>query len=249
MGRKDLLCKRVTLPQCCPLTLKVLLGHRFALEQLLIEVGDNPYLAGRLAELHSEQHATAPTWQDLFGDQFPALLPDRVGHPRGQPAPIADEIEPTRQRLARLMHVKEYEDQYRQARGELKRRTAMLVTGVLSITVVSFAAAVALLVPDAKVPLAAAAAGATGAALGGLIKLRDQVSLGSQIRQFRPFFVGPSGHRRSRWAGHVFGAANRHHHDQRITRRRRHRAGLRSGILRGRLRRLARPASRGSRRT
>jgi hypothetical protein len=188
--RKDLLCQRVTLDGCCPLTLKVLVGHRFALEQLLIEVGDKPYLAGRLADLYSEQYATAATWQDLYGGQVPALLPDCVGHPPAQPAPAADEIEATRQRLARLIQVKEYEDHYRQARGELKRRTSWLVTVVLSLAVASFATATAFLVDDLEMPLAAAAAGAAGAALGGLIKLRDQVSLGSEIRQFRPFFLG-----------------------------------------------------------
>ena len=175
---------------CPPLTLKVLLGRRFALEQLLIEVGDERYLAGRLAELYSEQRVTAPTWQDLFGDQVPALLDDRVGRQQCPLAPKVDEIEPTRQRLARLMHVKEHEDEYRQARGGLKRHTARLVTGVLSVTVASFAAAVVFLVHDPKVPLAAAAAGAAGASLGGLIKLREQVSLGSQVRQFQWFFLG-----------------------------------------------------------
>ena len=92
------------------------------------------------------------------------------------------------------MHVKEYEDQYRQARGELKRRTAIMAAVVLFLAVLGLATTVAFLVNYPRAPLAAAAAaaaaGATGAALGGLIKLRDQVILGSQIRQFRPFFLG-----------------------------------------------------------
>lgn len=193
-AREESLCNLVTLPEGFPLTLKVLLGRRFALEQLLIEVGDECYLASRLAELYSEQHATSPTWQDLFGDQVPPLLPGPVHHPQPQPALAADQIETTRQRLARLMHVKEYEDQYRQARGELLRRTAIMAAVVLSVAVLGFATAVAFLVNYPRAPLAAAAAtaaaGATGAALGGLIKLRDQVYLGSQIRRFRPFFLG-----------------------------------------------------------
>ena len=92
------------------------------------------------------------------------------------------------------MRVKEYEDQYRRARWELKRRTAIMAAVVLFFAVLGLATAVVFLVEDPKAPLAeaaaAAAAGATGAALGGLIKLRDQVSLGSQIRQFWPFFLG-----------------------------------------------------------
>jgi hypothetical protein len=170
--------------------LKVLLGHRFALEQLLIELGDERYLAGRVAELYSEQHATGATWQDLFGDQVPALLGGQAGHPPREQGTTAGEIELTRQQLARLMHVKEYQDEYRQARGELKRRTAKLVTWILGIAVASFAAAVASLAPDSTIPLAAAAAGATGATLGGLVKLREQVTLGSQVRQFQWFFTG-----------------------------------------------------------
>jgi hypothetical protein len=194
------------------LTLKVLLGRRFALEQLLIDVGDRDYLAGRLAELYSEQEATAPTWRDLFGDQVPALLPTRAEHTALGPAtarapsktsppmPVepsggaaswdVTEIKLTRQRLARLMYVKQYEDQYRQARGELKRRTTILIATVLLVVMAGFAISVVFLVGDPRAPLAAIAAGASGAALGGLIKLRDEVTLGSQMRQFWPFFIG-----------------------------------------------------------
>jgi hypothetical protein len=100
------------------------------------------------------------------------------------------EVESTRWRLARLMHVKEAEDQTFRVRLELKRRAALLVTWVLAIVAIIFAVAVARVVADDRELFAAAAAGAAGAALGGLIRLRDQVNLAAQVRQFRPFFVG-----------------------------------------------------------
>jgi hypothetical protein len=100
------------------------------------------------------------------------------------------EVESTRWRLARLMHVKEAEDQTFRVRLELKRRAALLVTWVLAIVAIIFAVAVARVVADDRALFAAAAAGAAGAALGGLIRLRDQVNLAAQVRQFRPFFVG-----------------------------------------------------------
>ena len=45
----------------------------------------------------------------------------------------------------------------------------------------------------------AAAAGASGAALSGLLKFRDEVRLGSQVREFLPFYLVQVG------VGAVFG--------------------------------------------
>jgi len=204
--------ERIRLPADVPLTLKVLLARRFELEQLLLELADREYLTGRLAELYNEEKGTHSTWQSLFGDKYPALLPGPVApvlrdSASAQPtvvpsmsastetqggvaSPEDDEVESTRWRLARLMHVKEAEDQTFRVRLELKRRAALLVTWVLAVVAIIFAVAVARVVAEDRELFAAAAAGAAGAALGGLIRLRDQVNLAAQVRQFRPFFVG-----------------------------------------------------------
>jgi hypothetical protein len=209
--------ERIRLPADVPLTLKVLLGRRFDLEQLLLELADREFLTGRLAELYDEEKGTHSTWQWLYGRQYPALLsgpvapaprdsasaqftpaqptvaPSRLASTEAQggvASPEDDEVESTRWRLARLMHVKEAEDQTFRVRLELKRRAALLVTWVLAIVAIIFAIAVARVVPEDRELFAAAAAGAAGAGLGGLIRLRDQVNLAAQVRQFRPFFVG-----------------------------------------------------------
>jgi hypothetical protein len=66
--------ERIRLPADVPLTLKVLLGRRFDLEQFLLELADREFLTGRLAELYDEEKGTHSTWQWLFGHQYPALL-------------------------------------------------------------------------------------------------------------------------------------------------------------------------------
>jgi hypothetical protein len=201
VGRLGEFRERITLPAGVPLTLKTLLDHRFELEQLLIELGDREYLARRLADLYDEERGTHSTWRTLFGDQLPALLPGPIPAPTRAAAelrelqrsawpPGEEEVELTRRRLARLMSVKQADDQAWRMRWELKRRAALLVTWVLAIVTSGFGVAVARVVAEDRALLAAVAAGAAGAALGGLIRLRDQVSLGAQVRQFRPFFLG-----------------------------------------------------------
>ena len=183
--------ERITLPTEVPVTLELLLGRRFELERLLIELGDRTYLAGRLADLYDEQPGTVATWRSLYGDELPALLPGGVTrHPEAVPAAGPEEVEATRERLARLMHAKESQAQAVKARWALKQRVTAPTIVVLLLAVAAFAAAVSEMVADDRALWAAGAAGAAGAALGGLIRLRDEVTLGTQARQFWLFFVG-----------------------------------------------------------
>ena len=189
-ARLDELRERIALPTEVPLTLELLLGRRFELERLLIELGDRTYLAGRLADLYDEQPGTVSTWRSLYGDELPALLPGGVTrHPEAAPPPGAEEVEATRERLARLIHAKESQAQAVKARWALKQRVTAPTILVLLLAVAAFAAAVSGMVADDRA-LWAGAAGAAGAALGGLIRLRDEVTLGTQARQFWLFFVG-----------------------------------------------------------
>ena len=183
--------ERITLPTEVPLTLELLLARRFELERLLIELGDRTYLAGRLADLYDEEPGTVSTWRSLYGDELPALLPGGVTrHPETVPPAGPDEVEATRERLARLMHAKESQAQAVKARWALKRRVTAPTILVLLLAVAAFAAAVAGLAADDQALWSAAAAGGAGAAVGGLIRLRDEVTGGTQARQFWLFFVG-----------------------------------------------------------
>jgi hypothetical protein len=190
-GRTEELRERIALPTDVPLTLELLLARRFELERLLIELGDRTYLAGRLADLYDEPPGTVSTWRSLYGDELPALLPGGVsGHPEASRSPGPDAVEATRERLARLMRAKESQGQLVKARWALKRRVTVPTILVLLLAVAAFAVAVAGMADDDQALWSAAAAGAAGAALGGLIRLRDEVTLGSQARQFWLVFVG-----------------------------------------------------------
>ena len=190
--RREELRERITLPTEVPLTLELLLARRFELERLLLELGDRTYLAGRLADVYDEQPGTVSTWRSLYGDELPALLPGGVtGRPQqAAPPPGQEEVEATRARLARLMRTKESQSHLVKARWALKRQVAAPTILVLLLAVAAFALAVAGMVSDDQALRAATAAGAAGAALGGLIRLRDEVTAGTQARQFWLFFVG-----------------------------------------------------------
>jgi hypothetical protein len=192
LERREELRERITLPTEVPLTLELLLARRFELERLLLELGDRTYLAGRLADVYDEQPGTVSTWRSLYGDELPALLPGGVtGRPQqAAPPPGEEEVEATRARLARLMRTKESQSHLVKARWALKRRVAAPTILVLLLAVAAFALAVAGMVSDDQALRAATAAGAAGAALGGLIRLRDEVTLGTQARQFWLLFVG-----------------------------------------------------------
>ena len=191
LERREELRERITLPTEVPLTLELLLARRFELEGLLLELGDRTYLAGRLADVYDEQPGTVSTWRSLYGDELPALLPGGVtGRPQAGPPPGQEEVEATRARLARLMRAKESQSHLVKARWALKRQVAAPTILVLLLAVAAFALAVAGMVTDDQALRAATAAGAAGAALGGLIRLRDEVTLGTQARQFWLFFVG-----------------------------------------------------------
>jgi hypothetical protein len=180
--RLDELRRRIILPDDKPLTLTVLLGYRFALEQLLSELGDVPYLRARAAELYAEPESTHVTWRTMFDDK-PPLFVD------GQQSPdLKEALEDTRVMVAQLLAAKEAQDLPGRARRDLKQRVLLhqalpLVAGVVAL----FGVAVYLSLGKAiYLPVTAAVAGAT---LGRLISLRDEVSRGSQVREFMPLFL------------------------------------------------------------
>jgi hypothetical protein len=173
---------RIVLPVDKPLTLPLLLAHRFALEQLLVELGDETYLRARAAELFAEPPGTNVTWGSIFKNRPPLFLD-------GQPAPPAA-LDITRAMVAQLLAAKEAQDLPVRARRELKERVLMgrvLPFVVASAAVFGFTIVLAGMLPSRTLTGCVTAA-VTGAVLGRLLKLRDDVVRGSQVREFVPLF-------------------------------------------------------------
>ena len=75
VARSEHLKHLVALPDKVPLTLEELLCRRFELEQLLLDVGDDKYVAKRADELFGEEEGgTLITWKELYGDVAPPLV-------------------------------------------------------------------------------------------------------------------------------------------------------------------------------
>ena len=190
IARSAELRRRLVLPHATPLTLPVLLGHRFALEFLLVELGDETYIRMRAAELYGESEGTIVTWKVMYAHP-PPLLVDGV-----QPGDTHDtrpqKLHATREMVRQLLAAKEAQDLPARARRTLKTRvlTETVLPGVL-IAALIFAAALVryrVIMLDTLGPVLAAAV--TGAVLGQFRKLRDEVRRGSQVREFVPLFFG-----------------------------------------------------------
>jgi hypothetical protein len=89
-----------------------------------------------------------------------------------------------------LMSTKEAQDLPLRARRELKARAVTTILPLILVTTCLFGVALALVADDVESVLLAAAAGLAGAALGGLVELRDKVTRGAQVREFMPFYAG-----------------------------------------------------------
>jgi hypothetical protein len=170
---------RITLPGDVPLTLKVFLGHRFDLEQLLVELGDANYLRIRAAELYVERPGTIVTWRQLFPEDKP--LASEAGFQK------PESIDRLRAMVGQLLGAKEAQDMPVRARRELKQRALYLL---LAVSVPVLAGFGVMIPRDPKSSLLLPAlAGAAGAALGMIRQLRDELARGSQVREFVVFFL------------------------------------------------------------
>jgi hypothetical protein len=180
--------ERIRLPSDRPLTLKVLLGFRFTLEQLLIDIGDDVYVGSRAAALYAEDEGSVVTWKELFESRKPPLmvayLSDEHRQHEGHTQP--DPLELTRIMVAQLLAAKEADDMPIRARRELKQAAFLWVAPLFAIAATFLAYAIAL---DSIPVLLPAVSGLTGAALGMLFKLRNELTRGSQIREYLPFAV------------------------------------------------------------
>lgn len=177
--RLEELGDRIQLPRDVPLTLEVLLGRRFALDRLLAEVGDSTSIRNRAAELAFEPPGTLMTWEGLFEKKTsPLAVLDG-----------ADDLSPlekTRGMVLQLLAAKEAQDMPGRARRQLKLRALRVIIVPFLLSVVAFAFATRLRIGAAV--LLPVTAGVTGAALGMLVKLRDELDRGSQMRGFTDLF-------------------------------------------------------------
>jgi hypothetical protein len=180
--------ERIHLPSDRPLTLKVLLGFRFTLEQLLIDIGDEVYVGSRAAALYAEDEGSVVTWKELFDSRTPPLMVANISDERRQHEEHTqrDRLELTRTMVAHLLAAKEADDMPIRARRELKQAAFFWVAPLFVIAAAFLAHAIARESIPVFLP---AVSGMTGAALGMLFKLRDELKLGSQIREFLPFAV------------------------------------------------------------
>lgn len=177
------LASRVALPRDRPLTIELLLAHRFEVERLLLDLADEDYLRMRAAALYEEGEGTYVRWRDLFASPPPILVEPRA---RGD----GDPVETTRHMLARLLAAKEAQDLALRARRQLKARVVWLILPVIFLATCLFAVALAIVEDDLGSVLLAGAASLAGAALGGLVQLRDEIVRGAQVREFTPFYIG-----------------------------------------------------------
>jgi len=164
------------------LSLETLLDTRRSVEELLLECADLSLLRQWTAAEYAEEEATLPTWRRTYGPEPPALL--------DQPDPPDQAVQVTRMRLLRL--VAERFSLYRPLRARRKLRTIYLRYLVPVVLVFGglLGVAIAREVPSAAgTVLLAAAAGASGASLSGLLRFRDEVKLGAQIREFLAFYL------------------------------------------------------------
>jgi hypothetical protein len=177
--------RRIVLPDDKPLTLPLLLGHRFALEQLLVELGDETYLRTRAVELYAEPEGTNVTWAVLFKSKPPLFIDGDSSLP-----PSA--LESTRAMVAQLLAAKEAQDLTFRTRRDLKTRMlSRRAVPFVAVFAVIFGLAIARFgnVSGGTMLLSVTAA-VTGAVLGRLLKLRDDVTRGAQVREFLPLFFG-----------------------------------------------------------
>jgi hypothetical protein len=198
-------------PEPAARALKVLLARRFQLERVLLELADRTYLTGRLADLYGEGPGTYVTWKGMYGDALPALLDpgkaatfhqegrwnaaaanEAAGHAEpgfADPAVVDHEVERTRLQLKRLLREKEAQDQVMRARQELINRAILKTICAVGLMSAALAVTSFWVLRDGELIVLALVAGGTGAALGGLIKLRDEVQWGTQARRFWPAFI------------------------------------------------------------
>jgi hypothetical protein len=166
------------------LCLETLLDTRRSVEELLIDHSDLLLLQQRTAEEYAEEEATLLTWRRLYGGERPELLTFFSESPSKQ---VQDS---TKVRLQCLVAARF--SLYRPLRARRRLRImylryfgpVLLLAGLLFGLAIGFQHHVGV-----RVVLLATAAGAAGAALSGLLKFRDEVRLGAQVREFLPFYL------------------------------------------------------------
>ncbi len=191
LGRREAVSAKVTnrLVEliCEPyraLCLETLLDTRRSVEELLLECADLSLLRQRTAEEYAEQEATLLTWRRFYGAEPPELLSDG---PESSSERVRDS---TRVRLQCLVAARFWLYRPLRARRRLRIIYLRYFGPMLLLSGLAFGFAIGFQHQAVvRVVVLAAAAGASGAALSGLLKFRDEVRLGAQVREFLPFYL------------------------------------------------------------
>jgi hypothetical protein len=164
-------------------------GGEFAdqLELALIEAGDRTFLHQQLEfELYLDRNMLTPlTWSSMFGPLDDGTSRDGVKQ--------ASELDPVRQQLLDLRYARM--TQYRRTGLQLAEKARLLRGLAVGITALVIATAVAAVVASSDPGATwaslylAAAAGALGAGVSGIYKLRDEIQRARAIREFRAILL------------------------------------------------------------
>jgi hypothetical protein len=169
------------------LSLETLLDARGSLEELLLQCADLTPLQQWTAAQYAEEEATLTTWQRLYGTELPQLLNDRPDPfiPGGQ-GPYGQHARetPAAYGLA-VLAVSAAEG----PPGTLDDLPTPFAVWVLLFGVVLGAAIAWQVTAGTRAVLLAASAVASGASLSGLLKFRDEVRLGAQIKEFWALYL------------------------------------------------------------
>jgi hypothetical protein len=156
-------------------------------DQILISQGDATYLCKQVAAEYGRApgSTTVVTWRTLYGPEKPAAL---KAFESG--APVAElELSQGRNRLAALRHRRSDVYRLQRTRMRLKAQHLWMLAPVLLLLVVTMGIALGARGERPAQIVLAASAGAVGATLSGLFKLRDQIEHISALRAFTPAIV------------------------------------------------------------
>jgi hypothetical protein len=164
-------------------------GGEFAdqLELALIEAGDRTFLYQQLEfELYLDRNMLTPlTWSTMFGSPDDGSSRGSIAHRSKE----ASELDDVRQQLLDLRYARM--TQYRRTGLQLAEKARLLRGLAVGLTALVIATAIAAVVasndPDATWASLwlAASAGALGAGVSGIYKLRDEIQRARAIREFR----------------------------------------------------------------
>jgi hypothetical protein len=180
------------LKDCEPkqLALDAALNKLAAIEACLVSVGDERYICEEIISEYHRGPTTDITWQEIYDSgKLPAIEEFEAGKTAKEP-----QLNEAKNRLGALRGARS--EKYARFRTRLKRKVRLLwILGAILLGLVSaWGVLISASLGFAPSYIAVVAlSGAIGASMSGAYKLRDELVLGSTLREFAPgMFVQPS---------------------------------------------------------